>query len=75
MYVPPLFMEMLSGSFDISLPVAKTFVPCGTNRTVGFYLGDGIYPSCPSFVKPIRRGHRTNSSRLVWTQAPDAAWP
>lgn len=37
------FIDILSGSYDIALPMAYKVVPGGTNRRVGYFLPNGIY--------------------------------
>lgn len=47
------FIDILSGRFDINLPMGHLFVPGGRNRRQGYFLADGIYREWPIFVRPI----------------------
>lgn len=40
----PLVMDILSGIFNIFLPISYSFVPGGKTRCmVGYFRGDGVY--------------------------------
>lgn len=47
------FIDILSGSLDINLPMAYNFLPGGRNRRLAYLLADGIYPEWSIFVRPI----------------------
>lgn len=44
MAVYPLFINIMSPSFELSLPIAYKFVPGGATRRIGYFIADEIYP-------------------------------
>lgn len=49
-----LFIDILSGSFEIELPMTYKFVHVGRNRRLGYFLADDIYTQWEIFVRPIQ---------------------
>lgn len=46
-------MDFLSDVLNIFLPMSYNFVPGGKKHRMAYFLGDGIYPEWPIFVRPI----------------------
>lgn len=60
----PLFIGIMSRSFDLSFPMAYKVVPGGANRRMGYFLTDRIYPEWHILSRTTHhQGHRGTTKR------------
>lgn len=68
--VSPLVQDIVRGKFKFSLTDEYSLIGGGVPRKRLYFLGDGIYPSWPLFVKPIH--HPVDEHERTFTKNQEA---